>query len=119
MLFVFRHQLFNMTAFSLQNCFLCHQLVVGKKKTILIQSTLLVLQSVALNSSIYLLLSSQWVVLVLQIHSQGFSWRQRIDLHQWEATLFHCQVLSYQRNDEPVTEAAANSLCAESYDASH
>lgn len=85
----------------------------------LIQGTLLVLQSAALNSFIYLLLTSQWVVLVLWIYSQGFSWRQRIDLHQWEATLFPCRVLSYQRNDEPVTEAAANSLCAESYDASH
>lgn len=42
-----------------------------------------------------------------------------IDLRRGEATLFHCQVLSYQRNDEPVTEAAANSRRAESYDASH
>lgn len=37
----------------------------------------------------------------------------RIDLQQRQATLFHCQVFSYQRNDEPVTEAAANSLCRE------
>lgn len=76
------------------------------------------LHFIALNSFIYLL-SSQWVVLVLWIYSQGSSWRHRIDLQQWEATLFHCQVFSYQRNDEPVTEAAANSLCTESYDASY
>lgn len=84
---------------------------------ILIQSTLLVLQSTTLNSFIYHPGSFLWVVLVLWIYSQGFSWHQRIDLHQWEATLFPCRVLTYQCNDEPVTGAAANSLCAESYDA--
>ena len=56
---------------------------------------------------------------MLWIYSEGSSWRHRIDLQQWEATLFHCQVFSYQRNDEPVTEAAANSLHTENYDASH
>lgn len=94
-------------------------MVSSISQAILIQGTLIVLQSLGPISFIYLLVFSQWVVLVLWIYSQGFSWRQRIDLQQWKATLFPSRVLSYQRNDEPVTEAAANSLCAESYDASH